>query len=108
MQLPEWHEFIRRITYHIPKVTKLHEYKLLPKYQALVLHCKRANYVLILVLSAPWTHSPFLPCFEQFGWHVENDCIFITWDSDLHDSDEEVSDSDSELSDSNSSDSSDT
>ncbi len=107
MQLPAWHEFIRRVTYHVPKVTKFHEHKLVPSYQALLLHCKRANYVLKLALSAPWTHSPFLPCFEQFGWHVDNDTIFITWDSDLHESDEE-SDSDSELSDcSNTSDSAD-
>ena len=37
-----WHEFIRRVAYHVPKVTKYHEHKLLPSYQALVLHCSRA------------------------------------------------------------------
>lgn len=68
-QLPllKWHEFIRKVTYHVPKVTKSHELKLLPSFQALHLHSKRANYVLKLVLSTPWIHSPFLNCFTQFG-----------------------------------------
>lgn len=97
--LSMWHEFLRRVTYHIPKVTKYHEHKLLPSYQALVLHCKRANYVLKLTMSSPWSHSPFLACFEQFGWHKENGNILISWDAEDHlDSDTEDSDSASELS----------
>ena len=106
--LSSWHGFIRRVTYHVPKVTKYHEFKLLPSYQALTLHCKRANYVLKLTLSAPWASSPFLACFEQFGWHrEEDDGVTITWDEDPHDSEaSDGSDSDAELSDSSSSDSS--
>ena len=60
-----WHEFVRRVTYHVPKVTKLHEQKLLPSLQALILHGKRANCVAI---SASLFTSPFLQCFEQFEW----------------------------------------
>ena len=85
-ELALWHEFMRRVTYHIPTVTKYHEYKLVPSYQTLVLHCKRANYVMKLFLSAPLTVSPFLPCFTQFGWHVKSEggteSICITWDSE--------------------------
>ena len=36
-----WHDFIRRVTYHVPTVSKYHEHKLLPSYQALVLHAQR-------------------------------------------------------------------
>ena len=55
-----WHEFIRRVTFHVPKVTKTHEFRVLPSYHALLLHCKRATYVLKLALSSPLRQSPFL------------------------------------------------
>ena len=89
----------------MPKVTKYHEQKVLPSLHALVLHCKRANYVLKLTLSAPWAVSPFLPCFEQFGWHNQENSVQITWDADqIHTSEEQdlepaSDDSDSSLSD---------
>ena len=77
-QLSKWHEFIRRVTYHIPKVTKTHESKVLPSYRALLLHCKRATYILKLTLSSPLRQSPFLLCFEQFGWHTRDGNVEIT------------------------------
>ena len=40
----------------MPQVTKNRECKLLPSYQALCLHCNRANYVFKLILSTPWPH----------------------------------------------------
>ena len=89
-----WDDFIRRVTYHVPTVSKYHEHKLLPSYQALVLHAQRANYVLKLALSTPWTMSPFLPCFLQFGWHVDNDIVLIKWDDST-----EVQEQDSECED---------
>ena len=80
-QLSMWHELIRRVTYHIPKVTKTHEFKVLPSYRALLLHCRRATYILKLTLSSPMRQSPFL-CYEQFGWHKNLDGnVQITWDS---------------------------
>ena len=33
--LAVWHDFVQRVTYYVPTVTKYHEYKLLPSYQAL-------------------------------------------------------------------------
>ena len=78
--LLRWHDFIRKSGYHIPKVSKLHEMKLIPSSRALVLHCKRANYVLKLSLSVPFTQSPFLLCYEQFGWHKTDGELSITWD----------------------------
>ena len=99
-QLQTWHQFIRRVTYHVPKVTKYHEHKLLPTYQALVLHCKRADYVLKLTMSAPWMVSPFLPCYQQFGWHMDReDGVTITWDAALDSEAEEDSDSEADGSD---------
>ncbi len=71
-------------------VTKLHELKLIPSSQALVLHCKRANYILKLNLSIPLTQSPFLLCYEQFDWHTTNGEVSITWDDgDSPESDDE-------------------
>ena len=61
-------------------MTKLHELKLISSSQALVLHCKRANYILKLSLSIPLTQSPFLPCYEQFDWHTTDGEVSITWD----------------------------
>ena len=82
----------------MPKVTKFHEYKLIPSYQALTLHCKRADYVLKLIMSTPWYQSPFLPCFEQFDWHKEDTNIMVTWDEVDSGSVENDSDTDSERS----------
>ena len=79
--LLRWHEFIHKVGYHVPKVTKVHEYKLIPSSRALVLQCLRANYIIKLSLSVPLRVSPFLPCFEQFEWHcTTDDSINITWD----------------------------
>ena len=95
--LTTWHEFIRRVTYHVPKVTKQHELKLLPPLQALLLHSKMANYVLKLAVSVTILSSPFLHCFEQFGWHTSNESVQITWDNNnveetMYSSSEEDSD----------------
>ena len=54
----KWHDLIRKIGYHIPEVTKLHELKLIPSSRALILRCKRANYILKLSLSIPLSQSP--------------------------------------------------
>ena len=87
-----WHEFIRRVTYHVPKVTKLHEQKVLPSLQALILHSKRANYVLKLAISATLFISPFLQCFEQFGWHkTDGGDVQITWDRHVSEEEESTS-----------------
>ena len=40
----------------------------------------RANYIMKLSLSVPYLQSPFLPCYEQVGWHSEDGRICITWD----------------------------
>ena len=61
----------------------------------LILHSKRADYVLKLVISVTLFTSPFLPSFEQFGWHkTEDGYICITWDRDV--SEEESASSDEE------------
>ena len=93
-----WHEFIRRVTYHVPKVTKTHESKVLPSYSALLLHCRRATYIVKLSLGSPLLQSPFLFCFEQFGWHIKDGNTQITWETG-HDPStvEEASDSESDL-----------
>ena len=88
-----WHEFVRRVTYHIPKVTEVHEQKLLTSLQAVILHSKRANYVFKLAISATLFTSPFLQCFEQFGWHkTAEGNVRLTWDRDV--SEEESASSD--------------
>ena len=58
----KWLEFIRRVGYKFSKVTKLHESKLIPSLQQLILHSKRANYILKFLLSVPLRefHSSFV------------------------------------------------
>ena len=63
---------------------------MVPSIRALILHSLRANYVIKLSLSVPLLQSPFLPCFEQFGWHTRDGDVCITWD------DEDSLESDSE------------
>ena len=41
--LNDWHEFIRKVTFHASKVTRHHEAKILPSWNALVNHSLRAN-----------------------------------------------------------------
>ena len=78
-------------------MTKLHELKLISSSQTLVLHCKRANYILKLSLSIPLTQSPFLPCYEQFDWHTTDGEVSITWDDgDSPESDDEEKESEDE------------
>ena len=96
-QLSTWHEFIRRVTYHMPKVTKTHEFKVLPSYRALLHHCKRATYIVKLILSSSLRQSPFLLCYEQFGWHTKDGNVEITWDSGNPSYAEEASDSENDL-----------
>ena len=76
--LAVWHDFMRRV----PKVTKFHEFMLLPSYKPLLLHCQRSNYVLKLAMSAPWIQSPFLICFTQFGSWRGQYCLHYTWNSE--------------------------
>ena len=56
----KWHEFIREVGYHVPKVTKVHEFKLILSSRALLLHCKRANYILKLNTSTSVSFTPLL------------------------------------------------
>ena len=79
--LNTWQRFIRRVTYHVPEVTKQHEQKVIPSIQALICHSGRANYVLKLAVSASILYSPFLHYFEQFGWHRSEGSVQITWDN---------------------------
>lgn len=93
----KWHEFIRKVGYHTPRVTKLHEFKLIPSLRALFLHCMRANYIIKLSLSVPLFRSPFLPCFEQFGWNTTDGQVCITWnDGDSPESEGEESEEESD------------
>lgn len=83
----KWLQFIRRVYYHVPKVTKVHEFKLIPSLQPLILHSQRANYILKLLLSVPLFVSPFLNCYEQFGWQNVDGRVDIIW-GDIHSTDE--------------------
>ena len=45
-ELKKWHKFIRKATFFLNTVNKDYETKVIPSWDALALHCKRANYVL--------------------------------------------------------------
>ena len=57
----EWCQFVRSLTFHAGTVTKDHEKNMLPSWEALTLHCKRALYVLKLVFSTPYPSCPLCP-----------------------------------------------
>ena len=81
--LNDWHSFIQRVTYHVSKVTHHHESKLLPSWEALENHCRRAEYVLKLVYSVKNTHCPHISqdnCAAH-GWKVDGDEISVLWEN---------------------------
>ena len=70
---------------------------MLPSYSALLLHYRRATYVVKLTLSSPLLQSPFLFCFKQFGWHNKDGNTQITWETGHPSNVEESSDSEHDL-----------
>ena len=79
--LKGWHNFIRRATFHLSSVGKDYEAKVMPSWDALVLHCKRANYVMNMIHSANSTSCSILKEYKHYGWkHIDNH-IAINWGS---------------------------
>ena len=54
--IKEWYNFIRKATFHLNKVGEDYEAKVMPSWDALLLHCKRANYVPDMIV--PKAKSP--------------------------------------------------
>ncbi len=82
--LVDWHEFMRKLTFHEGKVTRFHEAKIIPSWNALIQHCRRATYVLKLVYSSPRSDCKDLLHHEQYGWQESGSCIEVLWEQ--HDS----------------------
>ena len=74
--LSNWQSFLQKVTYHDSKVTLHHESKLLPSWEALDNHYKRAVYVLKLAYCVKNTECPFISTHtcEAYGWKM---CITI-------------------------------
>ena len=80
--LKDWHEFIRKVTFHASKVTHHHEAKVLPSWNALVNHSLRATYVLQLALSSPFQQCAALHLCTNYGWtRSSNGAIEIAWNT---------------------------
>lgn len=79
--LKGWHNFIRRATFHLSSVGKDYEAKVIPSWDALVLHCKWANYVMNTVHSANSTTCSMLNEHEYYGWKQIDNQITINWGS---------------------------
>lgn len=80
--LKEWHDFVRRITFHLSNATKDFEACLLPSYSALCKHALRATYVLKLLFSVSSVKCSILGEYTMYGW-ISGDgegCIEIDWD----------------------------
>ena len=77
--LKEWHNFIRKTTFHLNKVGKDYEAKVMPSWDALVLHCNRTNYVLNTIHSAKTTKCPTINKYKEYGWTQTNDKIEVNW-----------------------------
>ena len=76
--LKGWHDFIKKATFSLNKVGKDYEAKVMPSWDALVLHCKRANYVLNMVLSAKGRQCSTLGNIEEYGW-TNSEKIVVNW-----------------------------
>ena len=63
----EWHNFIRKATFHLNEVRKDYEAKVMPSWDALLLHCKWANYVLNMIISVKSKKCPTLNKHQDFG-----------------------------------------
>lgn len=79
--LKGWHNFIRRATFHLSHVGKHYEAMVMPSWDALVLHCKGANYVINIVHSANSTTCSILNEHKHYGWKQIDDQIAINWGS---------------------------
>ena len=77
----QWHDFVRRVTFHASSVTKNHGAKRIPTITALRLHLKRSNYVLKLAFSSNLTASPDLANHNLFGWRTSGTDIHVEWDT---------------------------
>ena len=81
--IQEWCHFVRAICFHKETANKDFEACIMPSYGALERHRKRAEYVLHLVYSSPFTVCTQLPCFQSYGWTVDNDgVILVDWDEE--------------------------
>lgn len=82
VMLKDWHEFIGKVTFHASKVTRHHEAKVLPSWNALVNHSLRATYVLQLALSLPFQQCAALHLCANYGWtRSSNGAIEIAWNT---------------------------
>ena len=84
--LKDWHSFLQKTTFHANKVTQYHEQKLLPSWEALTNHCKRATYVMKLVFSVSDNQCPILSMFATYGWKSSSNGIELEWDNDISES----------------------
>ena len=75
--LKGWHNFIRRATFHLSHVGKHYGTMMMPSWNTLVLHCKRANYVMNIVHSANSATCSILNEHKHYGWKQIDDQIAI-------------------------------
>ena len=81
--LSEWHHLIRKTNYHAGKVTRFHEAKMIPSWNALLQHQQRATCVLQLVYNSPRLECADLENFTQYGWQLIDSSVEVVWDAPL-------------------------
>ena len=79
----DWCDFVRAISFHKETAKKDFEAHIMPSLPALDKHRRRAEYVLHMVYSSPFSVCTQLPCFQSYGWTVDSeDRVLVDWDDE--------------------------
>ena len=77
----DWCHFVRAVSFHKETAKRDFEANIMPSMAALDRHKRRAEYVLHMAYSAPFSTCSQLPCFQAYGWVVDKDGnVGVDWD----------------------------
>ena len=77
----EWCHFVRAVCFHKETAKKDFEAHIMPSLAALDRHRSRAECVLHIAYSSPFSVCTQLPCFQAYGWTVGTQgTVTIDWD----------------------------
>ena len=81
--LPDWCHFVRATSFHKETAKKDFEANIMPSLAALDRHRRRAEYVLHMVYSSPFSVCTQLPCFQSYGWTINSEgTVLVDWDDE--------------------------
>ena len=81
--LADWWHFVRATSFHKETAKKDFEAHIMPSLAALDRHRRRAEYVLHVVYSSPFSVCTQLPSFQSYGWTVNSEgTVLVDWDNE--------------------------